>query len=103
MRPKSQTGSRYDEDYEEALTKAVAAAARKAQVLAEAAGMELGAVKTISEGYQDTTYRNDSLTRSYSKEMFDTAAAEEAAYGSVAVMPGEAKISAQVTMTFYLK
>ncbi|MBO5998670.1 MAG: SIMPL domain-containing protein [Lachnospiraceae bacterium] len=94
--------SGYEEDYEEALRKAVAAARRKAEVLAEAAGKELGGVKVITEGFQDTTYRSNTVSRSYAKEMFDTAV-EEAAMASVAVMPGEAQITAQVTATFYMK
>lgn len=95
--------SGYEEDYEEALRKAVAAARRKAEVLAEASGKELGEVSVITEGYQDTTYRSNTVNRSYAKEMFDTAVTEEAAAASVAVMPGEAQITAQVTVTFYLK
>lgn len=94
--------SNYDSDYEQALAKAVQAARRKAEVMAEALGMELGDVKLVTEGYQDMTYRNDSLTRSYAKEMFAEEAAADS-INSVAVMPGEAQISATVTAVYYLK
>ena len=95
--------SKYEEDYSEALTKAVDAARVKALTLAAAAGKELGDVVTISEGYQDMTYRSVA-TASYNKAMFDRVeeSAEEAG-SSVQVMPGEAEITAQVTITYELK
>ena len=97
--------SKYEEDYGEALAKAVAGARVKAAALAAAAGKELGDVVTIAEGYQDMTYRSAASTASYNKAMFDsvTEEAADAGYGMVPVMPGEAEITAQVTITYELK
>ena len=47
--------SDYDEEYQEALGKAVTAARRKAETLAQASGKSLGDVHAIVEGYQNTT------------------------------------------------
>ena len=91
--------SSYDEAYEEALKSAVAAAGAKAAVLAGCTGDELGPVLSLSEGYQDTSYR-------YSKAryaMAEEAAADNAAGFGMAVMPGEASITAQVTITYELR
>lgn len=91
--------SSYDEAYEEALQKAVKAAGAKAEVLAKSAGGGLGEILSITEGYQDTSYR-------YSKSRYaveEAAAADNAAGFGMAVMPGEASIQAQVTVTYELK
>lgn len=93
--------SDYDKAYAEALASAVDAAKEKADVLAKAAGKELGDVQAIVEGYQDMSARY-----SRSNVTMDTATAkEEAALGSMAasVMPGESEINAEVTVTYYLK
>ena len=60
----------YDEAYEDALRAAVTAAGAKAAVLAECTGDTLGPVLSLSEGYQNTSYR-------YAKSNY--AMAEEAA------------------------
>ena len=91
--------SDYDEEYQEALGKAVAAARRKAKTLADAAGKKLGDVHVVAEGYQNTTYRygNAEQLRSSAKmAAYDAGAAMD-------VMPGEADIEAQVTVTWYLE
>jgi|GEM_PF-1950223 len=90
--------SDYDKVYEDALSAAVDAAYEKGVVLAEAAGRELGGVQTIVEGYQDMNAR-------YSRSDVTMDAVEEKALGAAAasVMPGEAEIAAEVTVTYYLK
>ena len=91
--------STYDDEYEKALTDAVAAAKKKADALAKAAGKSVGDVSTIIEGYQDTSARYTE-----SKNFAASAVAEEAAYDmSVDIMPGESEIRANVTVTWYLK
>lgn len=94
----SYTSSKYDEEYENALTDAVAAAEKKAGVLAKAAGRSLGKVQAITEGYQDTSarYVNKSVA-------MEEAAVETAAGMDVPIMPGDSAITANVTVTWYLK
>ncbi len=90
--------SDYYECYEKALEAAVDAARKKANVLAKAAGSEIGEVQALVEGYQDMSAR-------YSNSSISMDAAEEKSVGSMAasVMPGESEISAEVTVTWYLK
>ena len=90
------TFSGYDETYEKALSQAVTVARAKADVLAQAAGLTLGEVKTLVEGYQNTSTRYDS------GYYFD---AEESAKASadVAVQPGQVEVTAQVTATYWMK
>ena len=92
--------SNYDEIYNDALTKAVEKAKEKGEVLAKAAGGELGEILSVSEGYQNTAYRYNTSYMD-AKAMGGYGAAEEAA-ADVAVMPGEAEITAQVTVVFEL-
>jgi len=89
--------SNYDDAYEEALAAAVKAADKKAAVLAASADGELGRVLSISEGYQNTAYR-------YAKSNYamEEAAADMASGFGMSVMPGEADITAQVTVTYQL-
>ncbi len=91
--------TQYESLYAEALKNAVAAAESKAKVLAEAAGRNLGDVKTIVEGYQDMTYANNS-------EKVYAASGMEAAEDSVSsanILPGQAEITANVTVTYTLQ
>ncbi len=90
--------SDYYECYEKALEAAVDAAKKKAQVLAKAAGSEVGDVKAVVEGYQDMSAR-------YSNSSISMDAAAEKSMGSMAagVLPGESEISAEVTVTWYLR
>lgn len=94
----SYTCSNYDEEYENALTDAVAAAKKKAEVLAKAGGKSLGSVQAIVEGYQDTSarYVNKSVA-------VEEAAADVAMGSSVPIMPEDSEIVANVTVTWYLK
>ena len=81
---------------------AVAAAHQKAQVLAEAAGCNVGQVMNIQEtsGYSEARYSDNALARKYSsmgiKEnlaLFDAAES---------VMPGEIQVEASITVEYQL-
>ena len=89
--------SSYDEKYEEALTDAVLAARKKAEVLAKAADRILGDVQSITEGYQNTSARYVNKSIAIEEAAMDTAA------GSVSLNPGDSEITASVTVTYYLK
>lgn len=84
--------SEYDAKYDEALAAAVEAARSKAEVLAKAAGVNLGGVFSIVEGYQNTAYRYDTGAG----VMMEAAAADEA----LKVSPGEINVNATVTVTY---
>lgn len=90
------TCSTYDEAYSEALAQAVSSAKAKAEVLAQAAGGELGAILSVDEGYQDSSWRAESRTSS----LYD--GAKEAA-SDLALMPGQADITANVSVTYSLR
>ena len=88
--------SSYDEEYEKALTDAVAAAGKKAEVLAKAAKRDLGGVQSITEGYQNTSARY--VTKSINAEE----AVMDAGAAAVSLNPGDSEITANVTVTYYL-
>ena len=92
--------SGYDETYETALGEAVAAAQKKAAALSAASGKELDGVVSITEGYQDTSFRY-----AYDNGMAAYAAKEEAMdTGTGAdIMPGEVTVKAEVTVVYKLK
>lgn len=94
--------SKYDQSYQEALTKAVTAAYEKAQVLAAATGSEVGNVIMLQEtsGYSEaryTDYARSNLVNSYS------AAKEELSADTASVMPGEISVEASVLIEYELK
>lgn len=90
--------TQYESLYGEAQKKAVETSKDKASVLAEAAGRTLGPVRTITEGWQDTTYEANMKT------MGAADAGKGAGPESSAVfMPGEAEITANVTVTYELR
>ena len=93
------TCSTYDEKYASALASAVKAARGKAQIIAEAAGHELGDVLTVTEGYQDTSYQYKSLGGTV--EMASYSSADTAS--GVDIQPGMVEIDASVTVTYELK
>ena len=83
--------SGYDEAYEQALAEAVEASRGKASAVAKAAGVTLGDVVAVQEGYQNTTLR------------YEEAATADMAMGDGAEMkiaPGEVSIEAQVTVSY---
>ena len=82
--------SEYDAKYAEALASAVDDARAKAKVLADAAGVGLGSIYSMTEGYQNTAYRYDSGLA------MESAAVDSA----MEVMPGELDIEASVTVAY---
>lgn len=88
--------SNYDEIYAKALAEAVESAKEKASIIAEAEGREVGKALEIVEGVQDTYYQYKSVD---SFMMNDSVEASKA----VDIMPGEADIDAQVTVSFEIK
>lgn len=86
--------SNYDELYHESLQKAVADAKAKAETLAQAEGLTLGSVSSITEGYQDTTY---AAKNRYSSSTYVSAASSDT---SINVSPGVADIEADVTVAY---
>ena len=85
--------SSYDEAYNEALTQAIAASREKAQVMAAAAGVTLGPVVNITEGYQYTGYR-------YASNEAAVMADEAGGMASMKIAPGQVDIEAQVTVSY---
>ena len=85
--------SKYDENYREALKKAVEAAKVKAEAIAAASGVTLDGIAHIEE------------MNSYPNIRYSTAAKEDAAAGakSVVVEPGQIGVEAQVTVTYRVK
>lgn len=98
--------STHDERYQEALVSALQVAQAKAQVLAQAAGAQLGAVANVCENYDSQEYRYSSVQ---AKSEADTMAVAEAAAadtgagnGSDMLNPGEIEIKASISVTYEL-
>lgn len=95
--------SKYDESYQQALSKAVAAAYEKAQVLAHAAGSNVGKVISIQEtsGYSQARYTDNALSNKYRSASNEKlmALAEDTA-GTI--MPGEIQVEASITAEYQL-
>ena len=96
----SYLSSKYDESYQAALAAAVKTARAKAQVLADAAGCQVGSVINIREtsGYSEARYNDSALTNQYRSaakmmELEDTA-------GSI--MPGEIQVEAGIVVEYAL-
>ena len=87
--------STYDDDYNEAMGAALSEARKKADVLAGAAGRTISGIRSIQEGYQDTSYEYSSSFGA----AYDSAESAK----SMAMMPGEAEISARITVTYYME
>lgn len=81
-----------DEAQDEATVYAVQDAIRKAKLLAQAAGLELGGIKSISDSSSGWVVS----TRSYSSKLTADAA-------SNSILPDDASVSASVTIVFELK
>lgn len=88
--------SDYDEAYNEALANALETARVKAECIASNAGVGLGKVIDVVEGYQDTSYRYAVSNKDYAVEE----AAADAGGVAMETMPGQVNISAEVTVTF---
>ena len=98
--------STYDERYQEALVSALQVAQAKAQVLAQAAGAQLGAVANVCESYDSQEYRYSSVQ---AKSEADTMAVAEAAAADTGagnssdmLNPGEIEIKASISVTYEL-
>ena len=91
----SYLSSQYDACYQEALSKAIEAARKKAEVMAQASGCTLGSVVHIEEylGSQEARYNSYSAAR---KEM-SVAMAED-----MAVEAGQLSIEAKILVEFFL-
>ncbi|MBQ6441329.1 MAG: SIMPL domain-containing protein [Lachnospiraceae bacterium] len=92
--------SGYDETYETALGEAVAAAEKKAAALSAASGKGLDGIVSITEGYQDTSFRyvydNGEALYSAKEEAMDMGTGAD-------IMPGEVTVKAEVTVIYKLK
>lgn len=84
--------STYDEAYSEALGQAVENAKPKAETIASAAGVSVGNVVQVTEGYQNRVYAYEEV--SYSED------AGEGSAKAIAVAPGTVSIEATVTVTY---
>lgn len=86
--------SEYDSLYEKALTNAVQAAQRKAQVVAQAADTEIDSLVNITEGQQDVSLQYQDYYAS---------GLESASKSSTTIVPGEVDIKASVSITYSLQ
>lgn len=95
--------SKYDESYQQALTAAVAAAYQKAQVLAEAAGCNVGSVISIQEtsNYSEARYTDNALTNQYRSSAKQEMAMDLAETAGT-VMPGEIQVEASIIIEYQL-
>ena len=98
--------STYDERYQEALVSALQVVQAKAQVLAQAAGAQLGAVANVCENYDSQEYRYSTVQ---AKSEADTMAVAEAAAADTGagnssnmLNPGEIEIKASISVTYEL-
>ena len=96
--------SKYDESYQQALTKAVEAAYQKAQVLAEAAGSNVGSVISIQEtsGYSEARYTDNALTNKYSSSISTEERAAKELADAAGIMPGEIQVEASIIVEYQL-
>lgn len=88
--------SEYDASYQEALTKAVAAAQEKAQALADASGSTLGHAVRITEYSDNQAARYQNVMRSSVK-------LDEAMSAGAAMMPGEISVEANISVEFAIQ
>ena len=87
--------SNYDAAYNDALAKALETARSKAEGIAKAAGVSLGKVTGVEEGYQDTSSR---YVASINEGL---ASADDAEAGAATkTMAGQVGVTAQVTITY---
>lgn len=96
----------YDERYQEALVSALQVAQAKAQVLAQAAGAQLGAVANVCENYDSQEYRYSSVqakSEDSTMAVAEAAAADTGAGNSSDMLnPGEIEIKASISVTYEL-
>ena len=92
--------SNYDEAYAQALNDAIAASRDKADAMAKAAGVRIGGVVNITEGYQDTSAR---YTYAAAEAVYDAGGGVNGIAKSMGAMPGELSITAYVTATYTIE
>ena len=88
--------SDYDAAYNETLGKALETAKVKAECIASNAGVGLGKVINVVEGYQDTSYRYATNAKEYAM----AESVEDSGGVAMETMPGQVDITAQITVTF---
>ena len=98
--------STYDDRYQEALVSALQVAQAKAQVLAQAAGAQLGAVANVCENYDSQEYRYSAVqakSEDSTMAVAEAAAADTGAGNSSDMLnPGEIEIKASISVTYEL-
>ena len=92
--------SNYDEAYAKALNDAIAASRDKADSMAKAAGVRIGGVVNITEGYQDTSAR---YTYAAAEAVYDSGTGVNGMAKNARAMPGELTITAYVTATYTIE
>ena len=92
--------SNYDEAYDQALAQAMKDCRRKADVIAEAAGLKVIRATWIDEGYQDTSAKYE--TRSYAANEVMEAYDASSADSSRTLTPGQLEITASVSVEYSL-
>ena len=88
--------STYDEAYSEALAQAVENAKPKAETIANAAGVGVGSVVQVTEGYQNRAF-------AYEEVAYATADDAGGSAKAIAVTPGTVSIEASVTVTYAIQ
>lgn len=92
--------SRFDELYREALLGALDAARVKAEAIAGHEGLAVGGAQSVTEGYENRSFRSASLSNIDVVEQ-DAQAAMADAYGrQIAIDPGTIEITASATVTY---
>lgn len=91
----SYLSSKYDESYQEALTKAIASAKEKAQAIASSSGYTIEGLSNVVE---NSTYNNSRYT-SYTASGSGSVADEKA----MVIEPGQINVEADVTVTYTIK
>ncbi len=84
--------SSYDESYQQALVQAIEATRPKAEAIAQASGVTLGSIVSVTEGWQDGSIAYDKGMR-----------AEAAVTDGAAIMPGELSVEATVTVSYAIR
>lgn len=94
--------SGYDKSYQEALTKAMAAAYAKAQVLAQAAGAKVGNVVSIQETGGYTQARISDYARTGMMNSYSAVKEEAKLMDAASMMPGEIQVEAGIVVEYEL-
>lgn len=93
------SSSQAGEAYQKALTRAVQDAMQKAQIIADAAGVELGELLYINASQSTAAYSRELYG---AKNTYDYAEAEDAGYGTT-ITSGDVTVSANVVLEYAFK